>query len=273
MFWDKMIKTMRGLGLTLNEARIYLALLRYGVSSARTVSKVSGVTRQDVYRVMPKLQTKGLVARTLKTPTKFEAIPIEDGVSILMEKRRKKTDELQKKTTVLIKNLRDNNQNFEWKEELEFVVIPAKEAFFRRRKMGIGAERSVDVIVSRKCFLSALYSYGDVTLMGLEKGVRFRVITEKPKERERFPKIWQDIKGHQLFSLRYLSTLPRASVTIYDDKEMLFYLSATQSLEDACLWSNNPSLLAVFHDHFEIMWITAMKTPSYSIDEKQTYAL
>ena len=37
----------------------------------------------------------------------------------------------------------------------------------------------------------------------------------------------------------------------------------------AALSSNNPSILAALKDYFNIFWITAIETPSYSIDPKK----
>jgi hypothetical protein len=265
---DESIKTLQCLGLTLNEARIYLALLDCDVSSAKTVSKFSGVTRQDVYRVMPKLQKKGLVARTLTMPAKFEATSIKDGLFILMENRRTKTNELKRKTTVLIKNIRDKKQKFQWGAEPEFVVVPAKEAFFRRKKMGMEAESCIDSIVTWNRFFSALSFYGDVALKDLEKGVRFRLIVEKNGDEGKLPRVWKKLKESTLLEVKYLPSLPRALVTIYDRKEVLFSISTASPLGGTCLWSSNASLLAIIQDYFELLWITAMETPYFSIDEE-----
>jgi sugar-specific transcriptional regulator TrmB len=266
---DEAVETLQGLGLTLNEARVYLALLHCGMSSAKTISKFSGVTRQDVYRVMPKLQQKGLVSKALTIPALFKAAPLVEGALILMEDRRKRTDELQTKTAALVKNLRRSNQKFR-EDEPEFVVVPAKEAFFRRKRSLIEVESCVDVIASRREFLAALSYYGEAILKELEKGIRFRVVTEKHVDEEELPEVWKELKGRYLFEVKYVPASPRALVTIYDRKEVIFSISAASSLEDACLWSNNASLLAVIQDYFELMWITAMQTPHYSTDEEET---
>jgi hypothetical protein len=199
----------------------------------------------------------------------FEATPIVEGVAILIEDRRRRTDELQSKTAALVKNLGRNEQKIR-EGKPEFVVVPAKEAFFRRKRSLIDAEATVDVIASRREFLAALSSYGEAILKELEKGVGFRVVTEKPRDGEELPEVWKELKGRYLFELRYVPASPRALVTIYDRKEVLFSVSATSSLEDTCLWSNNPSLLAVVQDYFELMWITAMQTPNYSTDKEET---
>ncbi len=274
MFEQEAVETLCGLGLTLNEARVYFALIQCGVSSAKTVSKFSGVIRQDVYRVMPKLQQKGLVNRALTIPAVFDAIPLEDGVSILMEKRRKRTEELQQKTAVLVDNQKNNHRKFSGGElEPEFVVIPGDEASIKRKKMAIDAERYVDNVISRKRFVSGLSYYGELTLKRLERGVRYRLITEMPGDGEILPKIFQDLREHPLFRLRYVTASPRAFMCVIDNREVLFSDPAASPLEYTCLWSKNPSLLAVLHDYFELMWITAMETPHYSVDDEQTAQL
>jgi sugar-specific transcriptional regulator TrmB len=60
-FQDEEVQTLTCLGLTLCQARVYLALARSGMSTAKTISKVSKVTREDIYRIMPTLQKLGLV--------------------------------------------------------------------------------------------------------------------------------------------------------------------------------------------------------------------
>jgi hypothetical protein len=81
-------------------------------SSMRRVIGKDGFTafRGDQTRRVPgdaKAAAEGAGSQTLTVPAKFKATPIEDGVSILMEDRRKRTNELQAKTAVLVKNLGD----------------------------------------------------------------------------------------------------------------------------------------------------------------------
>ncbi|PVX26841.1 MAG: hypothetical protein CW716_05175, partial [Candidatus Bathyarchaeum sp.] len=55
------IETLTWLGLTERQAKVYLALLQIGSSSAEAISKLSTVHRQEVYRLVARLQEMGLV--------------------------------------------------------------------------------------------------------------------------------------------------------------------------------------------------------------------
>ena len=49
-------------GLTVNEAKVYIALLERGSSAVNDITKASGVHRVNVYDVIERLQTKGLIS-------------------------------------------------------------------------------------------------------------------------------------------------------------------------------------------------------------------
>ena len=65
---------LRELGLSINEAKVYLALLRSGVTGAGKISDHCKLHRTNVYDALERLEQKGLVSYILKEDTKlFEA--------------------------------------------------------------------------------------------------------------------------------------------------------------------------------------------------------
>ena len=50
-------------GLTHNQAKVYLAIAQLGLASVSQASKASNVRREDVYRIMPKLEKMGLIEK------------------------------------------------------------------------------------------------------------------------------------------------------------------------------------------------------------------
>jgi sugar-specific transcriptional regulator TrmB len=86
------------LGLTLNQARIYVALLHSEKpATAKEISKITNITRQDVYRILPTLQKAGLLEKTITAPTMFKATPLRLGVSILIKNKTAQHNELMEK--------------------------------------------------------------------------------------------------------------------------------------------------------------------------------
>ncbi|MCZ2856768.1 MAG: hypothetical protein O2U62_06710, partial [Candidatus Bathyarchaeota archaeon] len=72
---EKNVEILTDFGLTGNQAKVYLAAARLRLASVGQISKVSKVRREDVYRILPKLEKMGLVERLLGKPTKIRATP------------------------------------------------------------------------------------------------------------------------------------------------------------------------------------------------------
>lgn len=259
---DEAVQTLTRLGLTLCQAKVYLALVRSGKSTARTISNVSKVPREHVYRVTSKLQELGLVEKAIAVPAMYIAIPMKRAFSILMERRQKVTCELQAKTKELIKNFGRTNAETTLREKgHQFILIPNKGRVAQRRIMQHAkAQTSVDGIFPFKEFANALHNFTDIIKETLKRGVKIRVITEKPEDKNSFPEIIQAFEKNPYFQIRYIPKHPSVLLTVYDKKEAILATSATAGLLGApSLWSNNPSLLTLANNHFEAMWTTAQE--------------
>lgn len=64
-------KLLEGLGLSSNEAKVYVALLRLGSASVGSITEESGVHRRNVYDALERLAKKGLVGHTFRDRTKY----------------------------------------------------------------------------------------------------------------------------------------------------------------------------------------------------------
>ena len=60
---DENTDLLLGLGLSLNQARVYLAILKLEKTTVGQVAKFSKVRREDVYRLLPSLEKMGLIER------------------------------------------------------------------------------------------------------------------------------------------------------------------------------------------------------------------
>ncbi|MFH1211984.1 MAG: helix-turn-helix domain-containing protein, partial [Candidatus Woesearchaeota archaeon] len=57
---------LREIGLSKNECRVYLSLIKLGSGTVQEISKKSNVHRANVYDVLNKLMEKGLVSYIIK---------------------------------------------------------------------------------------------------------------------------------------------------------------------------------------------------------------
>lgn len=253
------VQTLTGLGLTSCQSRVYLELVRAGPSSAKAISAAAQVTRQDVYRIMPALQKLGLVEAVIDSPTLFSAIPLEEGVSILMTRRKKENDELRLRTRDLLANFRKAEEKRSPQEEHAFVLIPPKETDVRRRKRSLSkAKETFDAISSKKRFSQALFHMFETLNAAAERGVKIRLITERP-EKDELPKELGNLAKNALVQIRFLEHPPKAVVNIVDRREASILTSGSAGwAQSPSLWTNNPSFVAVVQDHFDATWNKAL---------------
>lgn len=264
---EKEVQVLIRLGLTCNQAKVYLALVRSGMSSARTISNASKVAREDIYRIIPKLQELGLVEKVIDSPSMNRAIPIKDAFTILMGIRKQVTSELEEETKEIIQNFETNKIRsvFE-KERQEFILIPREQAVIKRKKMIDDAQKRVDLITSWDRYAQSSDSYDTNIENALKKNVEFRIIIGKPKDEKlllELIQIWRE-KYHS-YKARWIPSTLEARLMLVDEKEVLFAKLATTGFEDPFLWSINQSLVSVVQDYFEMMWAASFEIKATSV--------
>jgi sugar-specific transcriptional regulator TrmB len=105
----KSIRILMRLGLTLVQAKIYLALAKLEKADVKTISEASGVSRSGVYRVMPQLEELGLAQKIIAAQTMHKATPIDEGSELLLDREEQKIIELQERAMRLIEHLSEGN--------------------------------------------------------------------------------------------------------------------------------------------------------------------
>ena len=81
--------SLRKIGLTEGEIKVYLALLELGSSSTGKITKRSNISGSKVYEVLDRLKDKGLANSTIKNNVKhFEASPPNKILEYLEEKKQ-----------------------------------------------------------------------------------------------------------------------------------------------------------------------------------------
>ena len=153
-----------------------------------------------------------------------------------------------------------NNNKFD-ETKPHFVLIPRKEASINKRQIEIdNAQSSIDFITSWKRFPRTVDTFGENTKKALEHKVKIRGILEKPENILDIPETIDKLKKFPNYHLRYILKRPKAIIVIFDKKRALIKTSATGGLaEKPSLWTDNPCLISVLSDYFEIMWITAIE--------------
>lgn len=83
------------LGLTLYEARAYVALIRRDGSTPAEVAKVAGVPRPRIYDVIASLVAKGLASERPGRTARFVAVPPDEAAALLVSIHRERLQVLE----------------------------------------------------------------------------------------------------------------------------------------------------------------------------------
>jgi hypothetical protein len=271
MFRDEDIETLMRLGLTLLQAKTYLTLSTMGSATMGIISKASSIARQDVYRVMPTLQKLGLVEKVIKTPATYQALPIKDGLSILLQQRKENYTALQKKALKLLGNRQEPKKATAIREEedTQFAIIYDKTLLFQKFWKGNQtAQKSIDcsgLWQDIKILLSNCNGRDDHFTEANKKGVRVRIVTEEHKDDTSIDRILAVMCKNPLFDIRFLSAPMPVKIVLYDGKEAHTSISTSADTDMPSLWSNNPNFVRIMTNQFEDMWnrgsTFAPKTP------------
>jgi sugar-specific transcriptional regulator TrmB len=265
------LKTLISLGLNLCQAKVYLALVQTEISTAKIISKVSGVSRPDVYRIMDKLHKMGLVEKILDRPVMFKATPIQEGVSILLDHKIRNISEVSQDARRLIRKFGARNVKTTIGNVKHFVLIPGGKRITNWIKRAANtSQSSIDVVCSKEAFPKVFFIMDEVFKKAMNREVKIRCILEKMEKNKPFPKEVRTLKENSLFKLRFLPTSPGERSMIFDRKSVIVATETRKgSMESSGLWTDNPSILRIVNDYYELLWITSMETPIYNIDEWQ----
>ncbi len=74
MSQEQVLKTLLGLGLTRLDSQVYIYLAKKGPQKGRDLLRGLKIQRQQLYRSLKNLQSKGIVSATFEHPAGFSAI-------------------------------------------------------------------------------------------------------------------------------------------------------------------------------------------------------
>ena len=257
------LQVLMDLGLTLIQARVYLALAEAGRLKISAIAKISKVARPDIYRTLLKLQELGLVEKIIQTPLEYRAIPMDKGLSLLLETKTEQYEKLRSETRILLYTA--EMQKPDKKKQItgsQFVLIPQGRTVIERIGSAIEkAQLSIDLVLSWKRFSHGMVSaFAESMELAWAKNLKIRFIIESPAKSKTAEQMIQFCKEKPSCQIRFIPNHPRTVLGIYDKKEIfIIAFSKTDLPGSPALWSNNFSLIALAEDYFEKLWFTAIE--------------
>lgn len=246
-------------GLTKSQAHLYLALLKKGKATATNLSRQTGTPRTETYRILNELQEIGLVEKQLLVPYVYQATPLKFGAQALMTTKFKEYKETQKKINQLLLKV-EYSKGKPPEIEPKIIINKGKQRLLQLLKTEQDkAKISIEFISPTKRWTQLVeHAYADWE-KNLKRGVIHRGILDTGCETV-FPDSVKTLLKNPNIEMRRLKKASKTNYAIYDSKEVAFNYTPLKPMREATtLWTNHPSLLAIFKEHFETLWEAAVK--------------
>ena len=251
MEFEESHQVLTSLGLTVLEAKVYLALAKKGETPAKTIAKASKVSQPDVYRVLSKLENHGLIERIIALPNRFKATPIDEAIAILLQRREAESAVLEKQATELVESLKGKNLTTSPQEErAQFTLVPGVHVH-RIRNAVESAQTGVLCFTTLDMFRKVRFVTEDVWKRGVKRQVNYQFIIGKPYDEPVTLELDPSLKDSEFFNIRFMvASMP--CVILIDKKEV--FVRTELNLEAPVLWSNNQYIVAMMQEYFATLW-------------------
>jgi sugar-specific transcriptional regulator TrmB len=254
-------KILTLLGLTSLQARVYLALAKMDQATLTNLSSSSKIDRANVYRVITRLQELDLVEKMIMNPTHFKALPIDEGISMLLESKETEYLEVKTKTNDILERYKQHTKVDFDDESCQFALIPDGKLTQRKfDQMFDSNQETHDIMFYWRDYASDYDCVVELWTNLLDKGVKIRALVFLEKGEKLPQEILSLIKYGKIFEIRRTMIPPKATITIIDGKESM--VSVTSHLVPCGkpgLWVHNLSVIGVIQEYFDMLWRRAKK--------------
>lgn len=252
---DETLSVLTDLGLSVLQARIYLTLLTQKSNTIKKISEISKVSRPDVYRVIAQLEELKLVRKIIAKPSRYEAVPIRNCTSALLQKQEKKLLEIKDKVPSVIAKIEETRTNDQSEQkDIDFKIFT---------KGGINQEAQNFVNKAKKSIFSMVQT--DKAIVQVAKGNFMPLVVEALKrdveikvivvlKNQKIKELFQERFYPNNFQVKIFEGVLPCTLGILDEKEVII---STQSLEEPdfqFLWSNNKCMVDLCRGYFDKLW-------------------
>ena len=263
---QKSTKTiLRNFGLTHKQADVYLFLVKRAIATGGEISKQTKIDRSVIYRILKRLQAKGLVEPTLESPIRFMAVPVDKALDLIIKAKQEEIKAVEKAKKDLIEDLEAIRKTRSEPTIEKFMIIKGKKKIYKKIQQIIKETRSqfygifpISGLVRAEQFgiFDAAYNHP------LKTQIKFHLITEIDDKNLQAMKILRPkLKDTLVLKARNpaKSFMPLPRMVMRDEKEVFFLTQPnpepfSRKKNEMCIYTNCESLVQTFLGIFREMW-------------------
>lgn len=250
------IALFANLGLTVNQAKTYLAAVSQPPCTSKQISKAANLPTEVVYRTMPALIEIGLIQKRLTHPTKFEATSLKQAIGILTERREKQNFEIRTKTDDLFLTLSQQPEEIVNSGLYITSVIAGRERLLQltERKMQL-TKKSLSMVGPERKLYKWLVAHRGQFQKLLDRNIVVQSIIVKSNTSIYPKELMSYFLKYGNFRIAFSQTALPASLVLFDDREVLLSTSVeAQFAQTPAYYSDVPDFVALCRFYFETCW-------------------
>lgn len=266
-----LIKTLKDLGLSEKEAKIYIIISKIGPNKARNIAITAKINRVQLYSILKSLQKKGLIEATFEQPSRYSAVPFDEVLDLFIKTKEEEVNILNSKKNSILSQWKllpiENTQ----KHNSRFMVLQGRKYIYSKiNQMVSQTKKTINIVTSNpgvlQAFQAGLFDAGFAH--PLRDKIHFCFLTNNigltPGLAIIKELLIRSKKSSMCVETRItnLGAIDFPRFVIIDDKELIFFLKPTEdhsatNREDTGLWTNNKVLVHAFQAFFEELWKNA----------------
>ena len=247
-----MLTQLKHIGLSDNEAKVYLAMLELGPCSVLEIAAKAGINRPTAYVQIESLKKMGLVSTQTKGKKHLFIAEDPSQLEIIVGQQEKEVEHRKEELTKILPELKTLFDLKDEKPQVRFLegvggLLKIQDEFLKTKDRNILGISSVDNV------LKVFPKRSDYVLKRTQRNIKAKLIYTS-KDGPIFPKKDEKL----LLETRYIpeSKFPFSSdITIYDDSIVIAALKGKIS----CTIIEHKEIANSFRGLFNLLWSTAEK--------------
>jgi sugar-specific transcriptional regulator TrmB len=259
------LKTLVGLGLTRLDSQIYIFLAKKGPQRGNEISKGLKVQKQQLYRSLKSLQSKGIVDASLEHPARFSAVTFDKVVDIFVKAKMAEANQIQENKEEILASWKAMAVGETSDTSAKFTVIEGRGPIYSRILQMIKETEKTFSIISTVPDMVRADQFGLFTAgytHPSKNEIKFRFLTEVSEKNA--PILKNLVAGLSKAKLNFEGRTPDLGLSLFnqmiirDNEEAIFFITPRSEPalkeEEVCLWTNCKSLVQAFLGVFEDLW-------------------
>ncbi len=232
-------------GLTQNEIKVYLALLKIGKSQSGKIVQESGISSGKIYETLNKLLDKGLIEATQENGIKQFQATNPESLLMYMQERKEKIDLQTNRLEKILPELQ-KIRNYELPSEGVFLIKGMrgiKPLVYEILEKARSETKVMGVSSSKNKVYNTFWTHWHQERVKQNKKGRI-LFADKGSP------YWKFFKGLKCTEIRSITSLSPSSIMIVDEHCFIF----SYEEEFTCIHIVSPAIAKSFDSFFESMW-------------------